>query len=213
ADGTPISCSNSLSKSNAWPFYAPILAGKGSVSAPVSFRDIPAISDLDAPETRWYKPAIRNAKRYADGWPDGIHVDLLGSKFAIPAPAAQTSIFSGLAVPDSGGNATAAFTHGNLPSPGMSMAININPKNIVTVLDHPEAKLTLTMLFPYDRLEGPTHRRGRVATGVFSGSFLHPLSDARASFKGVIFQKQESAFGYFLGPFECGAVTLTPQEP
>jgi hypothetical protein len=69
----------------------------------------------------------------------------------------------------------------------------------------------MTLLFPYNRLDGPTDQRGLIANGVFSGSFIHPLNHARANFKGVIFQKQQSAFGYFTGPTECGSVTLTPQ--
>ena len=211
ADGTVISCANSLSKANVWPFYAPIRAGKGSVAAPVSFRDTPGISDLDALDLPWYQPAVATAKHYPSGWPAGIRVDLLGSKFTIPAPAANTSAFTGLPVPDADGNATVHFIDGNLPSPGLDLGINVSPLNVISVLNPGDTKLTLTMLFPSDRLDGATHRRGRATNGAFSGSFVHPQTGARSNCKGVIFQKQQGAFGYFLGPIEGGAVTITPQ--
>ncbi len=211
ADGTVISCSNPISKANVWPLYAPILASKGSVSAPVAFRETPNVSDLDALDLHWYKPGSPTAKRYPAGWPDGIQVDLIGSKFVLPSATANTSVFPGLGVPDADGNVIASFTDGNLPSPGLNMAINVSPRNVITVIDHGQAKLSMTLLFPYDLLDESPPRRGRFANGVFSGSFVHPMTIARSSFKGVIFQKQQSAFGYFTGQAECGAVSLTPQ--
>lgn len=211
ADGTAISCASVLSKDHRWPLYVPLAKGQGSISAPVAFRDTPQISDLDASDVLWFKPAVDGTARYAHGWADGLTVDILGSKFVIPPSAAKTSIFTGLETPDDSGNVTATFTDGQIASPGLCSAINISARNVVSVIDKDEAKLTMTLLFPWERDSGTTQRRGLVVNGMFTGGFMHPAAQTRSAFKGVIFQKQKMGFGFFMCPTESGSVVLEPQ--
>ena len=48
------------------------------------------------------------------------------------------------------------------------------------------------------------------SSGVFIGSLLHPTTGAKVSFTGVILQKQNSGYGYFLGTDQSGRVFLGP---
>ena len=50
----------------------------------------------------------------------------------------------------------------------------------------------------------------RTSSGLFTGSLLHPTTGVRVSFTGVILQKQNSGYGYFLGTDQSGRVFLGP---
>jgi hypothetical protein len=47
ADGTAVSAANPLVTGDAWPLYAPLPNGRGSISGLVTFRDVPGVSDID----------------------------------------------------------------------------------------------------------------------------------------------------------------------
>jgi hypothetical protein len=78
-DGQAVAYSNYLSKDNVLPLYIPV-DGTGALSGWVSFRDVPAQSDVDGLGLKWFKPADADTA-YPNGWPSGIKVDLIGSKF------------------------------------------------------------------------------------------------------------------------------------
>ena len=46
-------------------------------------------------------------------------------------------------------------------------------------------------------------------TGRFKGKFLHPLTGEPATFRGVILQKQNAGFGFFLSTAASGYATFT----
>jgi hypothetical protein len=48
------------------------------------------------------------------------------------------------------------------------------------------------------------------SSGVFTGNLLHPTTGAKVSFTGVILQKQNCGYGYFLGTDQSGRVFLGP---
>jgi hypothetical protein len=50
-------------------------------------------------------------------------------------------------------------------------------------------------------------------SGMMSGSFIDPESNTARTFQGIVLQKQNAAFGYFLGATESGYVTLVPAVP
>ena len=52
--------------------------------------------------------------------------------------------------------------------------------------------------------------RMQASTGILSGSFVHPLGGVRV-FRGAMIQADGSAWGFFAGPSEVGAVTLQPR--
>ena len=211
ADGTPVSCSSALSKTNGWPFYASFAARQGSISGPVLFRERAAVSDFDALDVQWFQPENSNARHYPDGWPDGIRADLLGSKFVIKRVEAQVNPFTGAPMNNGQSDAAVVFTDGNLADPGLRRTIRISTRTVVSVIDRGAEKLAVHLLLPYGPLGGQADGGNLAATGRFGGSFIHPVSQARTRFQGVIFQKQQAAFGFFLGIDEAGSVTLTPQ--
>ena len=86
-DGQAVSYSNYLSKDNVLPLYIPVY-GTGAVSGLVRFRDVPAQSDVDGLGLKWFKPANGADTACRNGWPSGIKVDLIGSKFE-PQPNRQ----------------------------------------------------------------------------------------------------------------------------
>jgi len=201
ADGTRVVAANPLipnpvSGFDEWPLYVPLASGQGSLSAFVTFRDVAATSDLDALNVPWFKPAKAKAKYYPAGWADGIRTDLIGSKLIIPKGLPVVSILPGLAATDLDGNAGVTFTEGGLSSGGLPKAVNIDPKNKVQVIAPDVDHLALS-------LSG--------AQGRFSGSFVLPSSGKKASYRGVILQKQQVGGGFFLGTDQSGAVVVRPQ--
>ncbi len=195
SDGTAVVSINALSKSNAWPLYVPLYRKQGSISGRSIFRDTAAISDLDGLDLNWFRPANPRAELYPDGWPAGIRTDLLGSKFTGPQKGSTASILPGLNPPSPAGNADLALSDGNLPAP-IEIAVNVNAKNKAVLLAPPPALRAKLIIAP---------------NGLIGGSFLHPTSGTRTVPRGVIFQKQERATGFFLGPVESGLFTLTPK--
>lgn len=207
ADGSSFTFSAPLSIANTLPLYLELYNKKGSISGPVSFRNL-AQTDLDGVGLRWFRPAIAASKVYTNGWPTGITTDLLGSKF-VKAPAAPVNSILGTlgAANPTLGNAVLEFTDGKLTST-QTKGVNISVKNVVTntlVGQPPAADKTFTL-----KIAG--------ATGIIEGTFTH--SDGKkTAFKGVILQKSVRGAGYFLstpptGPAatsESGAVTLTPR--
>ncbi len=192
ADGTTVSYGNALSKSNTWPFYLALYSRAGSLSGTVNFRDnAPTMSDIDGIGLEWFRPVNSKAKTYPNGWPNGILVDLIGSFFELPPQGVSASVLPGL---DGNGDADVDFTGGDLVNP-ISLTATVSTKNKVVFVSAPSdlhPKLTIA------------------ATGLVSGSFIHPVSKKPTAIKGVVFQKQSRAAGYFLGPTQSGSIDVAP---
>ncbi len=201
ADGTPVNCSGPLLEGLKWPFYASLYNKKGGIGGVAVFGDTPNVSDLAALDIIWTRPA--NYPRditlfYPDGWPDGIKVDFIGSKYVVPDRTANQSVLPGLnPVNLVEGNAGFTFADANLAPTPFTKAVNIDAKNKITVVAPGVDKLAATIT---------------AGNGKIQGSFIHNTSLKRTSFSGVIFQKQETAAGYFLDPTEGGSVLLDPNS-
>lgn len=208
ADGTPITCANAISKNNTWPLYAPFLSGRGSISGFITFRDVTAISDLDAAELQWFKPAIVKAKQYPAGWPQGLKPNLVGSKFIFPAGAEHRSVMPGLNPVSPAGNAEVVFTDGDLPV-SITKAVNVAANNYVTV-PTPGADRLVFGLYSSRAVTDDAMADVASAIGRINGSFVHPVTKVRTSVEGVILQKQGLGTGFFLGATHGGAITVTP---
>jgi len=86
----------------------------------------------------------------------------------------------------------AHLTDGNI-GPALDIPFTINLKNAVTADAPNPHKLSITI---------------KSASGLLSGSFLHPVRLKRTPFAGVLIQKQKLGGGVFLGIDASGAVTL-----
>jgi hypothetical protein len=49
------------------------------------------------------------------------------------------------------------------------------------------------------------------ATGLFSGTFIHPVTRRKSGFEAVILQKRQRAVGFFLTPEVSGALQAAPR--
>jgi hypothetical protein len=195
ADGSAVSFSGALSKENTFAFYAPLASGKGALSGAVGFRENPGVSDLEGRDLLWFNPASATRARYPAGWIDGIRVDLLGSVYR--APAAGQSALPGLGAFGPQGNALLELSGGDLPPAGIEIPLNVTPAHTVrAVTPGPEA-LSLVI---------------RPATGLWSGSFVHPVTRRRVPVSGVIFQKTSRGDGLLLGPSQSGPASLPPRS-
>jgi hypothetical protein len=192
ADGQPFSFASFLSQTNVLPLYLKLYAGSGTVSGPVTFRDVPGQSDANGVGLRWFKPGNPRDTAYRSGWPNGIQVDFLGSKFVVPARPTQTNPtplyvlgtdnILGLAGVPSPTAVTLVFADGG--TQGFSKAAAVDGRNKVIITGPADAlnlKATLA-----------------ASSGYLTGSFKHPLNNKTVSFGGAVYQKLHTAGGYFL---------------
>jgi hypothetical protein len=100
ADGTAVSYSNRLSPGGAVPVYVPLYSGLGFLAGTPVFDDSQPETDLSGAQMRWLRPSGLAAP-FAEGWEDGITVDLVGSKYVpvtkptrtVPVPANPYTVF------------------------------------------------------------------------------------------------------------------------
>ncbi|MEA3208287.1 MAG: large repetitive protein [Chthoniobacter sp.] len=191
ADGTKVSYANALSKANVWPLYH--ASDKGyALTGPVSFRDVSAVSDLDGLGVWWFRPSQPGPK-YPAGWPGGIRTDLIGARYQNAKAAVPAS-----APAEHDANATLLLTDGGLPAEGLVQALSVDPSNHVEPMEPNDAKATLKI---------------NPATGLFTGTFEHPVSGQSTKFQGAILQKQERGAGAFFTNTEVGGAGMAPSRP
>lgn len=193
ADGSKVSASSSLSKTNVFAFHGLTDKKQGSITGALTFRDVPNTSDLDGADLVWFKPA--GSKRvYASGWPGGITVDLIGAQYQKPAGEAA---IPGLPAIGPDGNATVTFTDAGLPAP-LSTAVAIDNRSRVFAQSAGADRLGLKI----------NTRAGRI-----TGTFMHPVTADKVKVLGVVLQKQKLGSGFFLSDPESGSFTVAPGVP
>ena len=203
ADGTAFTAAGRLATDNSSvAFYAPLYKKLGSLAGNLAFDLLATDTDVSGANLLWIRPNQPRARYYKSGWPNGLTVDAVGTRYNGVA-----SVNFGLAADDlSLGNATLGFDDGGLTNP-IPKAVNINATNGVVKLIPATAtdyKLTLA-----------------AGTGLFSGFFTYP-DTSKPAFKGVILNKglNKGGFGYFLSPApatyvgsgESGSVTLQAKQ-
>jgi len=195
ADGTKVKYANGLSKADAWPVWIPFSKGTGTVAGQVIFRVVVALSDVDGPDLLWFKPEAIGAKKvlYPGGWPKGVTTTLIGSTY-VPGSTVALS-FDPTLVPAASNNASVVLTQGGL-STTLTRALKLEGKKVTSVIE----KAVITSF--------------TLKTGQFKGTFVHPVSQKKATFQGAVLQKQKLGTGYFNGDgFSTSggaALTLTP---
>jgi len=208
ADGQAFSYANNLSLGGVLPLYLPLYRGAGSLSGPVTFRDVEGESDADGLDLLWFKPENSRDSAYRSGWADGIKVDFLGSKFLSPylksSPLFGKTLLGNDPASVPATNALLGFSDGLGVDLSNDLAVTLS--GAVSILNRPDDDLRRSIKLS---------RNGKI-----SGSFKYPPSGRTVLFNGVIFQKQQSAAGYFLtqpdsvsvpGALLGGAVTISPQ--
>jgi hypothetical protein len=202
ADGSRYSYATTLSATNRWPFYIALYKKTGSCTGEAVFRDVAGQSDLDGLGFQWFRPDRSSAgkppERYPAGWPAGILTDLLASRFV--APAEGQSVLPALDATDADGNALFVATGHDLSVSPLKKPVNIDDADKVKIVLVAEDNLNLTLA------------HNGLVTGTFKDSFGGAKPSA-TPFIGIVFQKQQQASGFFLGPTQGGAIELSPQRP
>jgi len=183
ADGIKFTQTALLSKQGAWPFYASLYGGKGSLMSWLSFADQPT-DDLHGPFS-WIKPP-RASTRY---YPNGFSAECLavGSRYVAPVGASNSVLnFT---------NGSVALVGGNL-DPGFTNSIVRLTGNRIASLSSNRCSVAFSL-----------------ATGEFTGSAVNPSTGKLLHFGGVALQKPGYASGSFLGTNQSGRVTLRSVDP
>ena len=187
ADGKTFTASATIARDGTFPLYVPLYSGKGSIASRVAFRDS-GVADLDG-TFHWSKP-LRALDKY---YPQAFETDapIVGSRYAAPV-AGQTVVVVSAGL----NNSELQLGAGNL-EPAVVQPATLTPKNTVAVAA-PALKLLKLTIVP--------------STGRFSGSFTHPLTKTTSTIGGVIFQRQNAGFGFFMGKNESGYTSFAPAD-
>lgn len=203
ADNTKFTSSAALSKDDTCTLFTQLYMLKGLIAAQVTLDPAQADTDASATDAFWFRPAQPKLQWYPLGWPQGVRLDLLGSKFTVPPAAPPTSVFPGLgAVNTSDGNASLSFLEGLLTTT-VSKNLNISPTNAVTNASVTDKTFTAAL---------------NKSSGEWKGTFTH--SDGKKpAWQATTFQKvgpHRGAHGFFLtvqpapvnGLGQSGAVSI-----
>jgi hypothetical protein len=190
ADGTPFTKGTRLTRNEVWYLFLPLYAKKGStagmIEGTIQFEKVTGSSDLDGPVT-WIKPADPKAAYYPNGFV--ANTTLIGSAFD-PAGSLIVSNTNG---------ATFSAASGNLSQPIADSTAHVVHSSSTVLRLSGANELTLSIA---------------KATGLITGSFIHPQTGLRAPVHAVVFQDQAVARGFFLSlepkqSNESGSVELT----
>jgi hypothetical protein len=118
-----------------------------------------------------------------------LQTPMIGSRYSAPAQGAPV-----VQVPQTQNNAT-LFVGDATINPPVAQPATLSDGNRV--------------LLPQPLLDGLAVTIN-TDTGRFSGSFVHPISGKPSRFRGIIFQKQNAGFGFFLGAGNSGFTSFIP---
>ncbi|MGA3170386.1 MAG: Ig-like domain-containing protein [Chthoniobacteraceae bacterium] len=180
--------------SNNFPLYVS-LAYKvpGSITGSLTFENIPGISDCDGQVT-WMKPAQAAYLLYPTGFTTTLTA--VGARYIEP-PLRTLA----LNLPNTTPNASVSLTEPNFDVPiyhqlSITTTVRASVDN-VSVINPGADKFTLSIA---------------ASTGIFTGSFIDPLTGKLVGIKGVLLYKQTRAAGFFLSPTQSGNVGIWPAE-
>ncbi|MGD1084971.1 MAG: S8 family serine peptidase [Verrucomicrobiota bacterium] len=173
----------SVSKYGQWPLYIPLYGKEGSLSGWVDFTNAPGLS-FQGNGAGWFR-TNSSGKFYPRGFTN--YLSIIGSTFA-PAAAHEPALaLTNLVVTLDGAGLSLPLTNNVTLSP--------NGKFLTVLTNNPDiSKLTLSVV---------------PGTGLISGSFSNPATHLSSAVKGVVFQQQTNAAGFFLGTNMTGSFLLT----
>ena len=180
----------SVSKFGRWPLYIPLYGRFGSLAGWIHFTNQGAslvdlanggVCSFAGFNVAWFRTNA-HGKLYANGFTNALTV--IGSTFSPDNNAALLDL-ANLEVILSGGNLTEA----------LSNSVNASGNGKFTIGSGEIPGLTLSL---------------NPATGVIKGSFADSAATGSAPIKGVVFQEQTNAGGFFLSGTNSGSFLLTP---
>jgi hypothetical protein len=182
ADNQPFSASAALD-ANGHFFINSVMTykAKGFLAGELAIRDTPGVSDGDG-VLFWHKPA-QPAGWYRTGLSGSMQAQL-SMYHPIKAAALPKTSF------------TAELTGGDLPGVITPLLRNVRFANDASLIVLPPGT---------DRL----HVRANPATGLITGTFVHPTNGQLRAISGVLFEKDQTGSGFFQGVTQTGNFELT----
>ena len=177
ADGSKVSQSQALTKNNTWPLFLSLYKKSGVMLGDVVMDLVPLTTDLTG-AVNWLKPGNSTDHYFPFGFKI-VTAALKGSIFE-PKPDGTRALDGFLSGAENGkitikeGSIGANLTH----------KLTIGTDNSVVVTDPSFDELSL-------KINGKT--------GILTGTFVHPTSGKKTKIDGILFQKEQKAFGQFLG--------------
>ncbi len=182
ADGSTVSYSNLLSRTNELPVFTLLYLNKGLLSGTLKFDPTREESDARGAGFTWYKRANASDKLYPAGWPEGIQVGMTASKFVRSAGNSDLTVLGIAGKTAPAVNAALLLANGLLAEP-ISTDLSIAAGNKVTIAGTNGGELKVSI---------------NPVAGSVTGSFIHSGDGKAVPFSGVIYQKTHSAGGFFL---------------
>lgn len=179
ADGGKYTGTGLLRADHTVALHSSLYGGKGAFGGDLTFLDQPN-SEIHGTDCLWIRPAIPASRIYKPGWPEGIRIDPLGTKFAPPA-----SLNFGQGPQHSvNGNAALRFDEGLLASP-IQHPVNVDSTTGATATvpaKNPNVNIKLTP-----------------ANGIYSGKFRHE-DGTLTVYRGILLNRGSTrgGFGYFI---------------
>jgi hypothetical protein len=184
-EGTSINTAGVLTTGGNLALYVPLYRGKGLVTGSLHFRDT-GTSDIDG-SLFWSKPYRPQSAVCREAF--AITTAAIGSRYKRPAsgqPALEVAAIANNTILDLGA--------GDFSTP-MKQPATLGTDNSITLEAPMVAGLKVTL---------------QPGSGRFNGVFVHPRTGAKTQFRGIILQKQNAGFGFFLGTQASGYANFVP---
>lgn len=190
-DGTALSQSSRIWTNGHWPVYVKLYNSKGYLAGDTFFNDIAngnnATNRDDLQGNLWWlKPSNAASVYFKNGFFD-VNIGMYGSHYTAPV---STNTF--IPITNQTGNIDFILYKGNLTNAWVRSA-TMMPTNKVVFIDLSNSP-TVTLAS---------------SSGLFTGSFVHPVTQQLTSWKGAFLQKQGIGGGFFLGTNEVGSIDVT----
>lgn len=180
ADGTSFSGDCRFTRNKTAAVFISLYGARGQLSGVLKLDETAPDSDVAGESLTWFKPQL-NEQHYPLGWPEGITLDLFGTRFKKVSGRSALPDLTVTALQ----NAGLAFVHGGLSVP-VRKALNISVTETIT--RQPASDKSFSLVINHD-------------TGTFSGDCLL-FGAAKTAFSGIILEKgaNRTGAGFFLTP-------------
>ena len=190
ADGSSVSFSARVCEGGWVPVFIPLYSGRGFLAGEFQFNVLAERSDAMGSGMMWHRDrGETSAGNYPAGWPNGIPLDLVASKF----DATRGFGFQ----PSFDGRLKLTATGAGLRTP-VEQLLGLTRNTVLAVASNSAVRLGAKFT---------------ASSGFVEGSFVPVGSRSSAAYTGVVLQKAGYAAGYFTNNRLSGLVDIRPVAP
>jgi hypothetical protein len=183
ADGTSFSASGRLSRSGTLPIFVLLYKKSGVFAGTLNFN---GSSGIDG-QFHWERPAMPESAAFPNGFTTANMA--VGAHYAPPRPGEPV-----VRVAASINNARLELGDGGFSNP-VGQPATLSPDNSLIVNAPALSGLSVVI---------------KSSTGQFHGGFIHPETGSPTTFRGIVVQRENAGFGFFLANGSSGYATLEP---